>query len=669
MGRLAKIAIFFLILIFWGSFLVYKIALPGAQDLPRQMKNGEGVLRGQFEVTTKNVYSYTEPDHSFANHHWLYGVVVYILHKTVSWSGMVLFKVIFMLFMFAWLFYITLKKNDFWLVAFFSIPTILILISRTALRPEIFSYFLVVTYLYFLTDLQDNPKHNRVWLLVPLQIFWVNTHLFFPIGILFVAGFLFQNIILNFRDLKKSLVVRKLGAILLLLCLVIFINPFGLRGALFSLQVNSDETFPVGPAEIGTIPEVLAREQGWDALSASVFLKLVSLLAISFVAGVIFRIKSKKDIFAGNFIFYFIASVGASLISYFVIRGLPLFGLIFLPAICSNLNGPFLRFKEKLQSFSPKLSRPLGGASVLVLGLVLIGLTAFGQKKVMARTEEGVGLAKWSESSANFFIENDIAGPVFNDSDIGSYLIYYLYPREKVFTDNRFGDAYSAEFFREKYLPLIQDEEKWREGMEKYSFNVIFFYHYDNVEGARDFLFRRINDDKWAWVYADPYAVILLKVAPENQELIDNFQITPDNLIERLSYLSDSKNSEDVLSAADIFNLIGRTDLSMPLYLKVVSQDPEAGKVWMVLGKTELTKADQENSNPYLAAIYLERAIAEGWKTWESYSFLTLSYYRTGQIDRAREAVNEELRIDPGNEDGIKWLDILNEREKETKEN
>ena len=136
-----KILVFSLVLALYASFLFTKIALPAALDLPRQMKNGEMILHGDFSVLTKNVYSYIEPNQQFANHHWLSGVIFYLLHAAIGYSGMVIFKVIFLLVTFALLFWLTVKKNDFWLVALFSIPTIFILIERTALRPEMFTIF------------------------------------------------------------------------------------------------------------------------------------------------------------------------------------------------------------------------------------------------------------------------------------------------------------------------------------------------------------------------------------------------------------------------------------------------------------------------------------------------------------------------------------------------
>src|SRR5438552_2078984 len=93
----SKVAVFATLLIFYGSLITFKIPLPAGEDLPRQMQNGRDILQGHFDVLTKNVYSYTEPDHYFANHHWLYGLVVYPLYELVGWGGMVIFKVILIL--------------------------------------------------------------------------------------------------------------------------------------------------------------------------------------------------------------------------------------------------------------------------------------------------------------------------------------------------------------------------------------------------------------------------------------------------------------------------------------------------------------------------------------------------------------------------------------------
>jgi tetratricopeptide (TPR) repeat protein len=662
-SRTLKIIIFISLLIFYGSFLIYKINLPAAQDLPRQMQNGHDVLQGHFDVLTKNVYSYTEPNQHFANHHWFYGVMMYVLHGIIGYSGMSVFKIVLLLSMFTLLFWLAQKRGDFWLTAVFSIPTIFILINRTALRPEIFSFLFAVLFLYFLLDVQEHPEHTRMYWLIPLQLIWVNTHLFFAVGIFMVLGMLVQNLILHRKEIKQTPLIRKLFILFLSLIVVSFINPFGLWGVVYSLLVNTSSTFPIGSGEITPLINAQNLAPGWDTISATAFFPSLGVLFLSFIFAFIYRRKNKMSLFSNNYLFYLLASIGSAAVPFIIVRGLPLFAIIFLPAIVNNLHELWGHCKNFILSKGASIKKIFMYAFVAGFVILISLLTITGQKRVLGSVEKGIGLAEYSEAPAQFFKDNELEGPIFNDTDIGSYLIGELYPGEKVFADNRFGDAYSASFFTDEYLPMIEGEDAWQKGLEKYNFNVIFFYHYDALDGARDFLYRRIYDPAWAWVYVDNNVVILVRNIEKNQDVVRKYQITYDNLADKLQFLTNSSFAEDHLNAADIFGLVGQVDLSTKAYLQYVSLNPHRGKVWMVLGRTELIKADQAHSNPYVAATYLERALQEGWKTWETYSYLTLAYFRTGQLERAKQMVQEELRVAPDSRDAEKWLGLIADEE------
>ncbi len=657
--KLAKILAFISILVFFGSYLTYGISLPSAEDLPRQMMNGQDILHGHFDVITRNVYSYVEPDHTFANHHWLYGVFAYLLHSAVGWNGMVIFKVLFILLTFVLLFKVAKKQAGFWTVTLFSLPTMLILLGRSDLRPEMFSYFLIVVFIYLLLDFEENPNHKRIYWLIPLELLWVNTHLYFPVGLLIIGGFLVEQIILNFKKIKENPIIKKLSWVLLGSVASMFFNPYGLKGALFALHVNKDPNFPIASAELASLSSILKSDPRLYNIPASIFQYLLVLLAISFLAIFIFRFKKKQPLFARHFIFYLCASTGTGLLVFFIIRSLPLFAIIFLLAISANTEEMFVACHNWLKDKSPDIARFLGVLFIIILIALPIYLTVCARALLSPYNKFEIGLTTRAERSAIFFKENNLHGPIFNDTDIGSYLIGELYPSERVFSDNRFGDAYSASFFKDIYSPMLKDEGKWKEGMDKYHFNVIFFNQYDGGEDLRNFLYRRFYDPEWALVYADNYNLIYVRNIPENAEIINTFGIHTENLVQRLSYLTNSKDPDDHLAAADIYSLVGQISLAINQYLKFVSEVPTRGKVWMVLGRIELTRSDQENSNPYLAASFLERAIAEGWRTTESLSYLALAYYRTGQIDRTREMVRQELEIDPNNLDGAKWIGVL----------
>lgn len=645
-----KIIVFALLLVFYSSFLFYKMNLPAADDLPRQMENGKNVLSGEFSVLTKNVYSYTEPDHPFANHHWLSGVVFYLLHQAIGFSGMSIFKVTLMLATFVILFRVALKKADFWLVTFFSMPTLFVLMGRSSLRPELFSYFFIALYLYLLIDLEEHPERNRIFWLIPVQLLWTNMHLFSVIGVVLVAGFLFEKIVLKFKNLKSNPLVKKLILLLISLALVLAINPFGLRNAFSSFRLTSSTDSPIASAETVSISYALKTDPPWSNMGVTIFEPMTAILAISFVFG----FWKKRPIF------YSLANVTTGVLGFFVVRSLPLFGLMFLPAVTGNFNGIYTSIKNWIAKRWPERKIFLEQVMPLILIIALLYFTIFDRAKI-ADGAIGIGITAESESSAKFFKEQGLKGPIYNDTDIGSYLIYELYPQEKVFSDNRFRDAYSASFFRDEYAPIINGEKQWQAMAAKYNFNIIFLNHYNNVSGARDFLARRMSDSQWPLVYADRYAVIFVSKNSENTDVIKKFQITSDNAGQKLSYLLKSPDPDDQLAGADLLVLMGRMDLAMPAYMKVVVQWPERGKVWLVMGKIELERGDQENLNPALALLYIQQAIKAGWKTPESYSYLALAYYRLGDLKKTEEAVNQELKIDPKNEDGLKWLKTLAE--------
>ena len=115
-------------------------------------------------------------------------------------------------------------------------------------------------------------------------------------------------------------------------------------------------------------------------------------------------------------------------------------------------------------------------------------------------------------------------GPIFNDYDIGGYLLFHLFPKEKVFIDNR-PEVYPADFFEKTYIPMQEDETIWEENQQKYGFNAIFFSINDATPWAQKFLIERVKDNEWAPVFVDNYAIIFVKRTEANKGIIEKFEI------------------------------------------------------------------------------------------------------------------------------------------------
>jgi tetratricopeptide (TPR) repeat protein len=635
-----KILTFITILAFYGSLLAFKMNLPAADDLPRQIKIGELLLQGNFDILYHNIFSYTEPEHRFYNHHWFSGIIFYILHQAVGWTGLGVFKLFVFLAAFSIIFAAALRKANFWLVAILSFPTILIISERMGLRPEVFSYLFVAIYFYLLTEQDHNPESKRIYWLIPLQLFWVNMHVFFSIGIMMTAGYVFENILLHFKGWTKNPQIIKLITVFAGVLLISFLNPRGAAGVFYRYP----QDFPLYIAENTPLLGYLRNESLWEDPSIPFFYVAIILVLVF----LIYAWKQKQKP-----IFYSLAIVATIALGFRIIRSLALFGFMFLPIASAMMNGPFLALKAKLHKELPRASGwLLKGGAALVLGLYIF-MVYPGWSKLYLYKQRGFGAARWAEASGEFMRNQQIPGPIFSDGDVGSYIIYNLYPKERVFADNRFGDAYSSDFFS-SLLDIYLNEDTWQNALEQYSFQSIVAYHYGGTPGSRQFLSRRLFDPNWALVYYDPIVMIFVRSSPENQQLISDYGITSENLEAKLQPLVTSQYFGDQVAAADLFNIYGRPDLARETFLNVLIRWPNRARIWAVMGQMSMDVGDEANT--VLAMMFIQKAIDEGRKTAEMYTLLGAIYMRMQQTDNARAVLLKALKINPFREDAATLL-------------
>ncbi|MFZ2523615.1 MAG: tetratricopeptide repeat protein [Minisyncoccia bacterium] len=643
-----KTFVFLLVLAFYSIISFHKIELPTYDDLPRQIKIGEEVIQGNFNILYKNTFSYVEPDQTFYNHHWLSGVIFYLLFIFLGWNGIVLVKVLVLLLFFSLLFFTALKKADFWVVALASIPTLIILSERTALRPEIFSYLFISIFLYILFHFRDNPNSKLVYALVPLQILWVNMHVLFSIGIMLAGGFLFESllhnheqILLNLRNsLRNNPYLRKLAIVFMALVLVSFLNPRGIGGVFYRYSTS----YPVVITEFQTLSQFERGLVSSGTIQLTTFKICVFLLLVSFLIKIFYLYKKKELKIKSIPVFYLLSSIATIYIGFRILRGVTLFAVIFLIVFSDQVNYIYLLLRDKLKTkyrFLPK-------AAFILLLLVLIFIPNV-RSSISPYSVFGSGLVDVANDSINFFNDNNLKGPIFNDSDSGSYLIYNLYPKYKVFADNRFGDAYSVEYGKNTYLPVFNDEGAWLEVSKKYDFQTIFLYQYGAGGEVRNFIWRRFRDPAWVLVYVDRYNVIFVRNIPENKDLIEKYGFNQANAPEKLKDLINSDKYIDLVTAADLLNLVGQNDFAQNVFLEVVYKWPEKGHIWMIMGQWEVA-IDQYRSH-ILAIMYLERAISLGYRTSEVYAYLGMAYNKLGQTEKAIEALEKSIKINPDRRD------------------
>ncbi len=485
-------------------------------DLGRHLKNGQIILNSQFStaqagaslILNSNSYSYTFANFPFINHHWGSGVLFYLLFQIAGFFGLSIIYILLSIITFLLFFYISYKNSNLLLATLLSILTIPLLASRNEIRPEAISYlFCGVFFLILYQVIHQKISSKWLWLLPVVELFWVNLHVYFPLGLIILGAFWVEQIFQSIKNKQPSLVV-KLSLVGLICALVTLINPNGLAGALYPTHIFDSYGYNLLENQsIFNLENVINYPSG-------IFFKILfATLILSWLVPIYQIIKKKIPI--TSYLSLVTLSLVFGYLGFSAVRNFTIFGLFALPIICLNLKTLSLG-----KSFNQYKSWYIGSAfTSLIIALLYLSPSYWQQHSNL-----GLGVVEGINKSAQFFTENNLQGPIFNNYDIGGYLIYHLYPKTPVFVDNR-PEAYPTDFFKQVYIPMQQDNNIWQIQDQKYHFNSIFFQRNDLTPWGQAFLINRIKDPDWAPVFVDNYTIIFLKRNGQNKSLIQKFEL------------------------------------------------------------------------------------------------------------------------------------------------
>ena len=509
------------VLLFYSGKIVFINA-----DLGRHIKNGE-VISQTFKPFQTNFYSLTEKDYPVINHHWGSGVLFYYIYRGFGFKGISFFYAVVSVLTFLIFFIVTKKLSNFSLAYFFSLLFLPLITNRVEIRPEGLSYFFLAVFLSLLIYHKLNVIRFRWLCALPLiQILWVNTHIFFIFGPLFILIF-GMDAFIHQRD--RSL-TRKYVFLFLADMMCCLVNPAGLEGALIPLTIFKEYGYMLAENQ-----PVIFMQKRFPENHIYPYFEICFAVLVAGLAGCIRRNNWSK------FIIPVCIIAGVSLLAWRAVRILALFGYLAMPFAANSWH----IITEKGKRYAQAIQRGL-----LVTGICIIafGLTSKNKivspyynlhngyvkiqkhsgwwlKDVVMNYWSMPGLLPQAQDSAEFFLRLNTEGPVFNNYDIGSYLIFYLFPKYRVFVDNR-PEAYSSAFFKSIYIPMQEKETVWQEALARYQFNVIYFYRLDMTPWAQTFLIERVKDPVWAPIYVDDFSIIFLRRNDANDPAIRRFELS-----------------------------------------------------------------------------------------------------------------------------------------------
>lgn len=504
--RLLQVTLFAICASMLSVLLMIPIDLT-TQDLGRHIENGKLVWEQGLvsnSVLTKNTYSYTYTDFQSINHHWLSGVVFYLLVHFGSFAVAQWFYIFTLLTALAVVWFVSQKKYGLWPTLIAVILLLPLMAFRREVRPEAISILFFWLLILLWEQVIRGVLHKYwLWLTPLILLIWINSHIYFFLGFGVVVAYLVQLLVQK----KTWYEIRLVVWILLSSLVVVLLNPGGVLGVLYPLRILQEYGYLV--AENQTI--WFLWRLGMQNIEYTWFAWMAGVSGGLLVLSLIWRKRFS--------VAWWILTLGVIGMGLLAIRNIAFFGFAAVILLAWVLKEVALFMRNKIPGFWRMFAPALVVVALTIsLGLGILLRTSWLSLLVSQRA---VGLADKNDASLPF-LQKYIQGPIFNNYDIGSYLAYVYFPDEKVFVDNR-PESYPVDFFKNVYVPMQESEVVWQEQLLKWQFNAIIFAWHDLTPWAQQFLKKRVKDPLWVPVYIDPYVLVLVKDVPQNSEVIKQF--------------------------------------------------------------------------------------------------------------------------------------------------
>ncbi|WP_419176067.1 hypothetical protein [Desulfosediminicola sp.] len=476
------------------------------------IKTGEYIFENQL-LPRLDIFSFTMTNQPWVLHEWLFQLLLYMIFDLFGTTGVKSLSVFLFLVSVYFSYKLSKRLSSARITAMLMLVLLPVLIViGLSPRPQLFTYIFFSYYLYGLLSYKYLYEVKQLYLFPLIMVLWVNLHGGYIIGIALVFFFAVTELLTNYT---KPIILRKARRALLL--------PFGIAlTSLAASSINPDFIdhwkYPLQVISMDASKIFISewRSPGFhDALG-----KLYLLLVFTFFAANICR-KKRPDLTEFFIPLFFITQ------GFVAVRHIPLAALATMPFIavafknCIPINLP-AESKDKLRQllsriFNGSLNKDLGNKeyfmNLAILSLAILALFTVNpslENKAAAKVNKAVPV-----TATDFIVDNEIQGRMFNTYGYGGYLIYRLYPDQKVFIDGR-ADMYGDDFLK-KYKKINNGLPDWEKEFDHYDIDYVLC---ERQAPIRQLLLTR-GDFKL--VYDDEYSSVLVKDISRFTDLIAEY--------------------------------------------------------------------------------------------------------------------------------------------------
>jgi hypothetical protein len=416
--------------------------------------------------------------HFNLTHEWLAQVLFFLVWRAAGFGGVVLFRALLLAAFCVLVGLVAWRRCGGFYRSLAAACAAAGMSTRFALdRPYLVTFMLLAATIAIL-------EYRRwLWLLPPLFLIWANCHGGFFLGWLVLAAYSSEALWTRVADARRLLTV---SAISLLLSGA---NPNGFRILQVLLYYRSSSL---------TKNLLEWTRPAWFAFSE---------FTVLWMGAALLMLWASRRVRIVDWILF--AAFAAAAFS--AQRNTILVGLIAPIVIVSYF--PWKRVLPPLAPFA---------ASLLLIGG---GMAASWGSAFQLRAAEW----RYPAGAADFLLGHHVTGPIFNTYEYGGYLIWRLWPEERVFIDGR---SLSESLFQDYGRILYNVEESGGKNaqdlLDRYGVQTIVMNTFEYSQGLVYRLAPALADPRqteWKLVYDDPTAIVLMRHPPDGVAPLDSLRV------------------------------------------------------------------------------------------------------------------------------------------------
>lgn len=470
-------------------------------DLGRHLTIGAYILdHGQVPVV--DLFSHTRLGEPLTPHEWLSQLIFALAYRLLNLDGVILVCGLVIATSF-WLVFRLARANSQGILI--AVLVTLLAVAASSLhwlaRPHIFTFMMLALWIGVLESMRRGQP-QRWWLLAVLMLIWANLH-----GA-FIAGFVTWGLYglglgwdCFWRRLKGEGLHGHfwrsywLGGVVSLIATLA--NPSGLGLWATSVGYVGNRYLVSHTAEY--LPPNFHDPSTWP------FLLLIGLFL--FALGMQSKCQEAAHIFP---------AIAWLIMGLYSVRNVPLFVIVAMPVLAGALDEWLSAHHHRLKALERlyHADRRISGIDLKLRGALLPGLTvvlvAVGLRSGMDldfhRTGNGFDSQVFPVGAADWLEERPQAGQPFNYFPWGGYLLYRLWPDQKVFIDGQ-TDFYGEALTRQ-YEQVLTLSPGWDNVLEQYSVDWVILPVGEALAAELS------GRPDWSVLYEDPTAIILSKAGP-----------------------------------------------------------------------------------------------------------------------------------------------------------